>query len=133
MKKDVRNIGSLKYIWTILTGKNRQIKLLTEKGEKIQGQFVITMGKNAVIITDIQDGKRIPVLVRPWKKIEETTALGAVYAAGLAVDFWRNVDELREKWAIDRIFKPQMDEKQRKKMIYYWNKAIEKAKGWIES
>ena len=69
--------------------------------------------------------------VRP--KIEETTALGAVYAAGLAVDFWRNVDELREKWAIDRIFKPQMDEKQRREMTYYWNKAIEKAKGWIES
>ncbi|MHA2253908.1 MAG: FGGY family carbohydrate kinase, partial [Candidatus Kariarchaeaceae archaeon] len=68
--------------------------------------------------------------VRP--KIEETTALGAGYAAGLAVGFWDNIDELREKWVVDRIFKPQMDENQRSSMIHYWNKAIEKAKGWIE-
>lgn len=68
--------------------------------------------------------------VRP--KIEETTALGAGYAAGLAVGFWENIDELREKWVVDRIFKPNMDENQRKSMIRYWNKAIEKAKGWIE-
>lgn len=68
--------------------------------------------------------------VRP--KIEETTALGAAYAAGLAVDFWEDIDDLREKWVVDRIFKPQMDENQRNNMIHYWNKAIEKAKGWIE-
>ncbi|MFX0087826.1 MAG: glycerol kinase GlpK [Candidatus Hodarchaeota archaeon] len=68
--------------------------------------------------------------IRP--KIEETTALGAAYAAGLAVKFWENIDELREKWFVDRIFKPQMDEKQRNMMIHYWNKAIEKAKGWLE-
>lgn len=68
--------------------------------------------------------------IRP--KIEETTALGAVFAAGLAVDFWENIDELREKWVIDRVFYPQMDEKQRQELIYYWNKAIRKAKGWLE-
>lgn len=69
--------------------------------------------------------------VRP--KIEETTALGAVYAAGLAVGFWENVDELREKWAVDRVFKPQMDEERRNEMINCWNRAIAKAKGWIEN
>ncbi len=68
--------------------------------------------------------------IRP--KIEETTALGAAYAAGLAVKFWENIDELREKWIVDRVFKPQMDEEQRSLMIHYWNKAIEKAKGWLE-
>jgi glycerol kinase len=68
--------------------------------------------------------------IRP--KIMETTALGATFAAGLAVGFWANIDELREKWAVDRIFKPQMDEKQKEMMIFYWNKAISKAKGWIE-
>jgi len=69
--------------------------------------------------------------IRP--KIEETTALGAVYAAGLAVGFWENIDELREKWVVDCVFKPHMDEKRRQEMIHYWNKAMKKAKGWIEN
>lgn len=69
--------------------------------------------------------------IRP--KIEETTALGAVFAAGLAVDFWKNIDDLREKWEIDRVFKPQMDEERRQEMIHFWRKAILKAKGWIET
>jgi glycerol kinase len=68
--------------------------------------------------------------IRP--KIEETTALGAAYSAGLAVDLW-DIDELRRKWIVDRTFKPQMDEDQRREMIFHWNKAIEKAKGWIEN
>ncbi|MFX0122719.1 MAG: glycerol kinase GlpK [Candidatus Hodarchaeota archaeon] len=66
--------------------------------------------------------------IRP--KIEETTALGAAYSAGLAVGFW-DLNELREKWIVDRVFKPQMDKEQRQKMTSLWNKAIEKAKGWI--
>ncbi|MFX1506871.1 MAG: glycerol kinase GlpK [Promethearchaeota archaeon] len=68
--------------------------------------------------------------IRP--KIEETTALGAAYSAGLAVGFW-DVNELRKKWIVDRTFKPQMDDEQRRKMSLHWNKAIEKAKGWITS
>ncbi|MFX0205648.1 MAG: glycerol kinase GlpK [Candidatus Hodarchaeota archaeon] len=68
--------------------------------------------------------------IRP--KIEETTALGAAYSAGLAVGLW-DVNELREKWIVDRTFKPLMDDEQRQKMTLHWNKAIEKAKGWIPS
>ena len=68
--------------------------------------------------------------VRP--KIEETTALGAAYSAGLAVGFW-DLGELRKKWMVDRVFKPQLDEKRREEMIFFWKKAIEKAKGWIEN
>ncbi|MFX1538963.1 MAG: glycerol kinase GlpK [Promethearchaeota archaeon] len=66
--------------------------------------------------------------IRP--KIEETTALGAAYSAGLAVGLW-DLNELREKWIVDRTFKPQMDDAQRRNMTFHWNKAIEKAKGWI--
>lgn len=69
--------------------------------------------------------------IRP--KIEETTALGAAYAAGLAVGIWQNLDELREKWVIDHRFTPEMDDSKRKNLIYYWNKAILKAKGWIDA
>ncbi|MFW9903823.1 MAG: glycerol kinase GlpK [Candidatus Thorarchaeota archaeon] len=68
--------------------------------------------------------------IRP--KIEETTALGAAYSAGLAVGLW-DVNELRKKWNIDRTFQPEMDDDQRLEMIFHWNKAIEKAKGWIQS
>ncbi len=69
--------------------------------------------------------------VRP--KIEETTALGAAFAAGLAVGFWKDLNELKEKWAIDRVFSPKMEEKERTNHLHYWNKAIQKAKAWIES
>ena len=68
--------------------------------------------------------------IRP--KIEETTALGAAYAAGLAVGFWEDLTELRSKWAVDRRFIPDMDESKRADLLNYWKKAITKAKGWIE-
>ena len=68
--------------------------------------------------------------VRP--KIEETTALGAAYAAGLAVGYWQNLTELRDKWAVDRIFSPEMAAGERDNFLHYWNKAVEKAKGWMD-
>jgi glycerol kinase len=68
--------------------------------------------------------------VRP--KIEETTALGAAYAAGLAVNFWDDFEELRKKWAVDRVFNPNMVDEERTKLIHFWNKAVMKAKAWID-
>lgn len=103
----------------------------TDSGIKLQSLRVDGgASKNNLLMQFQADLLRIEC-VRP--KIEETTALGAAYAAGLAVEFWKNIDELREKWVVDRVFKPQMDEKQRNQMIHYWNKAIEKAKGWLEN
>ncbi|MFX0013078.1 MAG: glycerol kinase GlpK [Promethearchaeota archaeon] len=67
--------------------------------------------------------------IRP--KIEETTALGAAFSAGIAVDFW-DLNDLREKWLIDRIFQPKMNSERRDELIYFWKKAVSKAKGWIE-
>ncbi len=68
--------------------------------------------------------------IRP--KIEETTALGAAYAAGLAVGYWQNLEELRSKWVINKRFRPSMEEKEREILLHYWKKAVSKAKGWIE-
>ncbi len=68
--------------------------------------------------------------IRP--RIEETTALGAAYAAGLAVGYWQDLRELKETWAVDRIFKPSMSEDERKKHLHYWNKAVTKAKAWVD-
>ena len=72
---------------------------------------------------------RIP-LVRP--KILETTALGAAYLAGLAVGFWKNTDEIKKQWQVDKRFEPQMSEDEANNLLHKWNKAVEKSKGWIE-
>ncbi|HMB95371.1 MAG TPA: glycerol kinase GlpK, partial [Tepidisphaeraceae bacterium] len=58
-------------------------------------------------------------VVRP--KITETTALGAAYAAGLAVGFWKNLDELRESWRADKIWQPAMKSDHRDKQCEFWN------------
>jgi glycerol kinase len=69
----------------------------------------------------------IPV-VRPI--VNETTALGAAYAAGLAIGVWGSLDELKQQWRADRVFAPSWDETRRAMGYRGWQKAIEKAKDW---
>jgi glycerol kinase len=69
-------------------------------------------------------------LVRP--KITETTALGAAYAAGLAVGFWTDIDSLRRNWQQDRAWLPKMPAAQRDECCRQWKKAIERSLGWID-
>lgn len=71
----------------------------------------------------------VPV-VRP--RITETTALGAAYAAGLAVGFWSGLGELRSNWREDRTWRPTMDEQTRLRHHRCWKKAIERSLGWID-
>ena len=101
-----------------------------DSGIKLQSLRVDGGASKNDLLMQIQADLLSIECIRP--KIEETTALGAAYSAGLAVGFW-DVNDLREKWIVDRTFKPQMDDDQRRKMIIHWNKAIEKAKGWIEN
>jgi len=54
----------------------------------------------------------------------ETTALGAAYLAGLAVGYWESLDDIRSNWAIDRKFKPVMEQKKREKLLHGWKKAV---------
>ena len=70
-----------------------------------------------------------PVL-RP--KCVETTAMGAAYLAGLAVGYWENEDQIRQNWAIDRIFEPVITEEERTKKVHGWQKAVACTKGWAE-
>jgi len=72
----------------------------------------------------------IPV-IRP--KILETTALGAAYLAGLAVGYWKNQEEIKSQWQIDHTFEPNTDPEKLKELTQYWDKAISKAKDWIDS
>ncbi len=70
-------------------------------------------------------------VVRPM--IQETTALGAAYAAGLAVKFFSGVEELRAKWAVDRTWKPRLAETQREHLYRQWKKAVTRSFDWTES
>ncbi|MDN4611443.1 glycerol kinase GlpK [Arthrobacter burdickii] len=71
----------------------------------------------------------IPV-IRP--KVTETTALGAAYAAGLAVGFWKDTDELATNWAEDKRWKPSMDDAERERQLRLWKKAVTKTFDWVD-
>lgn len=74
------------------------------------------------------------ILDRPviCPRMTETTALGAAYAAGLAVGYWQNLDDLRQNWGIAKTYEPAMEESQRAKLMRGWQKAIERSFGWEE-
>ena len=69
-------------------------------------------------------------IVRP--AVVETTALGAAYAAGLAVGLWRDLDELRANWRAGARFVPEMSEAERERRIARWHRAVEKSLDWID-
>ncbi|MGE5224394.1 MAG: glycerol kinase GlpK [Omnitrophica WOR_2 bacterium] len=71
----------------------------------------------------------VPV-VRP--KIAETTALGAAYAAGLAVGFWDSLDDLRSNWQEDKTWQPSMKSETRTRLYQGWRKAVERTLNWVE-
>lgn len=62
----------------------------------------------------------------------ETTAMGAAYLAGLAVGYWASKEDVIKNWAIDRIFKPEIEEEERTNRIKGWNKAVKYAYGWAK-
>ena len=70
-------------------------------------------------------------VVRPV--VQETTALGAAYAAGLAVGFYRSVEELRSKWKSDRVWRPEMAQADRDRLYRGWKKAVTRSFDWTEN
>ncbi len=69
-------------------------------------------------------------VVRPM--VKETTALGASYAAGLALGFFKDTEELAAHWAVDQRWEPQMDEKPREQLYHFWKKAVTRSFDWAE-
>jgi glycerol kinase len=69
-------------------------------------------------------------VVRP--KITETTALGAAYLAGIAVDFWNGIGDIREQWQIDRTFSPQLRPDDVQSFISGWHRAVKAAAAWAD-
>ena len=92
---------------------------------KVDGGMVA----NELLMAFQADILNVPV-IRP--KISETTALGAAYAAGLAVGFWPDLDSLRRNWAEDRTWRPSMDEETRNSLYRQWKKAVERTFDWVE-
>ncbi|MGC8467912.1 MAG: glycerol kinase GlpK [Acidithiobacillus sp.] len=69
-------------------------------------------------------------VIRP--KMIETTALGSAYAAGLAVGYWKNLDDLQSNWGVDREWEPAMAESERARLYRSWKKAVERSFAWVE-
>lgn len=95
------------------------------KSLKVDGGMVV----NDLLMQFQADILDVPV-VRP--RITETTALGAAYAAGLAVGFWSGFSELRNNWGQDRVWTPKMSEEQRSLLYAGWKKAITRTLNWVE-
>ncbi len=85
------------------------------------------MTANELLMQFQADVIGVPV-IRP--AVTETTALGAAYAAGLAVGFWSGQDELRERWSEDKRWEPAMDEDEREAQYARWQKAVERSLNW---
>jgi glycerol kinase len=92
---------------------------------KVDGGMVF----NEMLMQFQADLLNVPV-IRP--KVAETTALGAAYAAGLAVGFWKDYDELRANWGRDKEWRPQMDASMREGLYVNWKKAVTRTFNWIE-
>ena len=92
---------------------------------KVDGGMVF----NDLLMQFQADVLDVPV-IRP--RVTETTALGAAYAAGLAVGFWKNTDELRNNWGVDKTWRPAADDAARTTLYHQWNKAVTRTFDWIE-
>jgi glycerol kinase len=90
---------------------------------KVDGGMVV----NETLMQFQSDILGVPV-IRPV--VNETTALGAAYAAGLAVGFWESEDDIRANWAVDKTWEPAMDEAESTRLYAEWNKAVERTYDW---
>ena len=84
---------------------------------------------NNYLVQTQADISGAPVL-RP--KCVETTAMGAAYLAGLAVGYWKNTEDVRKNWAVDRSFEPKITEAERSRRIGGWKKAVACTTGWTK-
>jgi len=91
---------------------------------KVDGGMV----QNELLMQFQADILGVPV-IRPV--VAETTALGAAYAAGLAVGFWKGEDDIRNNWAKDKEWTPSMDESDREKTYAQWKKAVTRTFDWV--
>jgi glycerol kinase len=92
---------------------------------KVDGGMVF----NELLMHFQADVLGVPV-IRPT--VAETTALGATYAAGLAVGFWNKAVDLRANWGKDKEWSPAMDKAERERLYKGWKKAVTRTFDWVE-
>jgi len=97
-----------------------ELKALKVDGGAVKNNFLMQLQAD---ILGVQ-------VIRPT--VNETTALGAAYMAGLATGLWDGLDDLRQNWSVDRIFEPQWSEKQRADGYNGWLKAVARSRDWLE-
>jgi glycerol kinase len=95
------------------------------KALKVDGGMV----HNDLLMQFQADVLGVPV-IRP--KVAETTALGAAYAAGLAVGFWKSEDDIRTNWGMDKTWTPSEDDAARTKYYAEWKKAVTRTFDWVD-
>jgi glycerol kinase len=110
----------------------REVLEAMEKDSRIQLKVLRTDGgmvENDLLMQFQSDILNLPVVC---PVVKETTALGAACAAGLAVGYYRDTDDLRANWAVDRTWTPNMDEETREGLYKTWKKAVTRSFDWIE-
>ncbi|MBO0951778.1 glycerol kinase GlpK [Fibrella forsythiae] len=90
---------------------------------RVDGGMVV----NDLLMQFQADINNVPV-IRP--RVTETTAIGAAYAAGLAVGYWSSIEELKANWGVEATFTPVMPEDKRVELLHNWKKAIERSFDW---
>jgi glycerol kinase len=117
----------------VLDAMNRDIALTSSAAAglttlrllKVDGGMV----HNELLMQFQADILDVPV-IRP--KVSETTALGAAYAAGLAIGYWSSLEDLRANWAIDKVWQPRMDAEMRERLYRGWQKAVTRTFDWLD-
>ncbi len=120
----------------VIEAMNRDLRAPLPSGERLGEGASLTslkvdggMVKNNLLMQFQADILDVPV-IRP--KVSETTALGAAYAAGLAVGYWKNIDDLRANWQADQTWTPAMTNAERERLYHLWKKAVTRTFDWVE-
>lgn len=112
-----------------------QTREVLDAMEKDSGIHLATLRTDGGMVgNDLLMQFQADILNRPVVRpvIRETTALGAAYAAGLAVGLFKNVDDLRANWAVDHTWNPNLDDGKRDELYRLWKKAVTRSFDWVE-
>ncbi len=110
----------------------REVLEAMEKDSRIKLHTLRTDGgmvKNDLLMQFQADILNLPV-VRPV--IQETTALGAAYVAGLAIGFYKDLEDLKANWAVDHVWHHNMESSERESLYKSWKKAVTRSMDWVE-
>jgi glycerol kinase len=111
----------------------REVVEAMEKDSGIALDVLRTDG--GMVVNEVLMQFQADILDRPVVRpaIKETTALGAMYAAGLAVGYYRDLDDLRSNWSVNRTWTPSMTADRRERMYRTWKKAVTRTFDWVEA